>query len=210
MIPTHNIYRRYVASAPGLLNGFPAPALVEPGAPYEGVISEHKVALNGTTKESGWTYDPDSGNIDFDVELEEGTVVEITRATPLAESLVTMGVPTNYDPVAFNKAFTQMLYLIQELWGGLRAYQLRSGLREIEVGSIDAGESTIVVAGAAPDVGEPRFLLNLGGIDHVYPLAHSLGVDIDGNDLVVTVPTSSYNRNWWLMLLSEDVTDNPS
>lgn len=117
-IPTTvDTYLRHVAT--GGQKTFLAPGLSLSGAPYT-LVGEHEVLINGAATTNPWTYDSGTGVITFTNGLTADDVVEIWRRTEVNESLVSFPVATSWTPKHNNKSITQLLMLIQELWGGLK------------------------------------------------------------------------------------------
>ena len=118
-IPAVDTYLEYTAGVDGAsLDTFVTPDLTPNGVAYSGQLSELVVAVNDV-ETTNYTDNGD-GTITLDTAAAVGDTVEIWRETPVLESLVTFPVPTKYSPRDNNKAITQLLLCIQELWGGAR------------------------------------------------------------------------------------------
>lgn len=109
-------YLRYLAT-PGQTR-FVAPSRKLGGAPYP-LEADLIVHVDGVPTNIPWTYDANSSEIVFSNGLMSGALVEIWRRTEVDESLVTFSTATKWTPKDNNKSVTQLLMLIQELWGGL-------------------------------------------------------------------------------------------
>lgn len=117
-IPTNvNTYLRYVAT--GGQVSFLAPGLTLSGAPYA-LEATHEIMVNGLPTTIPWSYDSTTGVITFTSGLASGDIVQIWRRTTIDESLVSFPVATQWTPKHNNKSITQLLMLIQELWGGIK------------------------------------------------------------------------------------------
>lgn len=121
--PVVDTYKQYVFTGTGPdASGleFVAPSLTPSGLPYEGVLSELKVTIDGIPLESTeYTVSESEGtvSITLDTAPDIGAKVLIYRTTPINTSLVTFPVPTKYSPRDNNKALSQMLLCLQEIWG---------------------------------------------------------------------------------------------
>jgi hypothetical protein len=118
-IPAVDTYLEYIAGVDGAgVNNFVAPDLTPSGMPYDSSLSELVVHVDDV-EVTTFTENPD-GTISFTSDLKVGQSVKIWRETPVLESLVEFPVPTRYTPRDNNKAITQLLLCIQEVWGGLK------------------------------------------------------------------------------------------
>lgn len=117
-IPTTvDTYLRHVATE-GQVN-FLAPGLILAGAPYA-LAATHEVKINGEDTTNPWTFNSVDSTITFEEALVADDVVEIWRRSEVDESLVTFPTATKWTPKDNNKSVTQLLMLIQELWGGIK------------------------------------------------------------------------------------------
>lgn len=118
-IPAVDTYLEYTAGVDGAsLDTFVTPDLTPSGVAYSGQLASLVVAVDDVVT-TAYTDNGD-GTITLDTPATVGDSVKIWRETPVLESLVTFPVPTKYSPRDNNKAITQLLMCIQELWGGLR------------------------------------------------------------------------------------------
>lgn len=127
-IPTTIVtYLRHVATSGQV--SFLAPGLALSGAPYN-LVASHEVQINGASTTNPYTYNSGTGVLTFTNGLTVGDIVEIWRRSEVDESLVEFPVATKWTPKANNKSVTQLLMLIQELWGGLKEAEASQGALE--------------------------------------------------------------------------------
>lgn len=82
-------------------------------------------------------------------------------------------------------------------------------IRAIATGTITASTADIVVSIAASKINTaaPKFILRVGGIEHIYPHNHAIAsVTNDGTDVTITLSTAvASDRNWSLITLSDNL-----
>jgi hypothetical protein len=138
-IPAVDTFLSYVAGVGGTsVNTFVTPDLTPSGVPYGTAISSLVVAIDDVVTTA--YADNGDGTITLDSDAAVGSTVKIWRVTPVLESLVTFPVPTKYSPRDNNKAITQLLLCIQEVWGGLKEL---NGKIDDEVTAIEAAAATL-------------------------------------------------------------------
>lgn len=143
-IPAVDTFLSYVAGVGGTsVNTFVTPDLTPAGVPYGTAISSLVVAIDDVVT-TAFTDNGD-GTITLDSDAAVGSTVKIWRVTPVLESLVTFPVPTKYSPRDSNKAITQLLLCIQELWGGTKELNAEINERiDSEVDTLEAALATAV------------------------------------------------------------------
>lgn len=139
-IPAVDTFLSYTAGVGGAsVNTFVTPDLTPAGVPYTPSISTLVVHV-GDVATTAFTDNGD-GTITLDVDAAVGSTVKIWRSTPVLTSLVTFPVPTKYSPRDSNKAITQLLLCIQELWGGTK--ELNAEINERIDSEVDTLETAL-------------------------------------------------------------------
>jgi hypothetical protein len=82
-------------------------------------------------------------------------------------------------------------------------------IRAIATGTILAATSDIVVSIAASKINTaaPKFILRVGGVEHIYPHNHAISSVIDdGTDITITLTVAvASDRSWSLLTLSDNL-----
>lgn len=137
-IPAVDTFLSYTAGVGGAsVNTFVTPDLTPAGVPYGTAISTLVVHVDDI--EVPFT-DNGNGTLTLDADAAVGSTVKIWRSTPVLTSLVTFPVPTRLSPRDSNKAITQLLLCIQEVWGGLKELDARV---DTEVATLETAAATL-------------------------------------------------------------------
>lgn len=181
-----------IAAAMASANG---PAPVNTAQVADGAVTTAKIADGAVT----------AAKTDGTLMLTDGSNASDAATVRGNLGLGTMALATATDYIATDTHATDLATKID-----VNGNNADGGIyRAIATGTILAAADTITVSIAASKINTavPKFILRIGGVEHIYPHNHAIiSVTDDGADVTITLDAAvATDRNWSLLTLSDNL-----